>query len=302
VIAADLTNFAQLSVAGLALGCLYALVALGFVIVLKSSGLLNLFQGGFALVGSYLTYHAHNRWGTPFAAAVLVAVAAMAVLAILIERLVVRRVRGAAAEWAVVLVTLGLLLVAESVVASIWGYDPLNMNDPWGLKQVNLGSVVISHRDLWVIGITLVLLAVFFVLFKFSAIGIAMRAAASDREAAYAQGISPNLVMGLSWAIAGIVGALAGIALGTAQSGGLNVGIGLVALGALPAVIFGGLYSPAGAVIGGIVVGLSQLYAAGYAPSWAGDGFDTVMPYIVLVIVLLVRPHGLFGRPEVRRA
>jgi branched-chain amino acid transport system permease protein len=297
-----LTTFGQLTVSGLALGCLYALIALGFVIVLKSSGVLNLYQGGFILLGAYATYQFHVRWGVPFVLAVVAVGAGVALLGVAVEFAIVRRLRGSAADFAVVLVTIGLLLATESLVAATWGYDRLDMKDPWGLKNVYVGSVAISHRDIWVVGSTVVVLGAFFALFKYSRVGIAMRAAASDREAAYAQGISPNLIMGLSWAIAGILGALTGVAMGTAVAGGLSVGIDQIAFAALAPVIFGGLTSPAGAVIGGIVVGLAQLYAAGYAPDAVGEGFPTVMPYIVLFIVLLIRPEGLLGKKQVRRA
>lgn len=302
MVAFALSTFGQLTASGLALGCLYALIALGFVIVLKSSGILNLYQGGFILLGAYATYQLHVGWGLPFVLAALLVAVGVALLGIAVEFTIVRRLKGSAAEFAVVLVTIGLLLATESLVAATWGYDRLDMKDPWGLKNVHIGSVAVSYRDIWVVGLTIVVLGAFFALFKYSRVGIAMRAAASDREAAYAQGISPNLIMGLSWATAGILGALAGIALGTAVAGGLNVGLDQIAFAALAPVIFGGLISPAGAVIGGIVVGLAQLYAAGYAPASLGDGFPTVMPYIVLFIVLLIRPEGLLGKKQVRRA
>jgi len=301
-LAFSLTTFGQLTASGLALGCLYALIALGFVIILKSNGILSLYQGGFLLLGAYLTYQVHAEWGVPFILAVVAVAIGVALLGVALEFVIIRRLRGSAAEFAVVLVTIGLLLATQSLVAATWGYTPLNMDDPWGLETVHLGSVAVSQRDIWVVGATAVVLAAFFVLFKYSRIGIAMRAAASDREAAYAQGISPNLVLGVSWAIAGILGALAGVALGTAVAGGVNVGIDQAGYAALTPVIFGGLISPAGAVIGGLVVGLSQLYAAGYAPASFGDGFSTVMPFMVLFAVLLIRPHGLLGKKQVRRA
>ena len=302
IVAFNLTTLGQLTASGLALGCLYALIALGFVIILKANGILSLYQGGFLLLGAYLTYQLHAKWGVTFVLAVLAVTVGIAALGVALEFAIIRRLRGSAAEFAVVLVTIGLLLATQSLVAATWGYTPLNMEDPWGLKNVHLGSVAVSHRDIWVVGSTALVLAVFFILFKYSRIGIAMRAAASDREAAYAQGISPNLVMGVSWAIAGILGALAGIALGTAAAGGVTVGIDQASFAALAPVIFGGLTSPAGAVIGGLVVGLAQLYAAGYAPASFGDGFATVMPYIILFVVLLIRPHGLLGKEQIRRA
>jgi len=302
ILAFSLTTLGQLTASGLALGCLYALIALGFVIILKANGILSLYQGGFLLLGAYLTYQLHAKWGVSFVLAVLAVVAGIALLGVALEFVVIRRLRGSAAEFAVVLVTIGLLLATQSLVAATWGYTPLNMDDPWGLKNVHLGSIAVSHRDIWVVGSTVVILAAFFVLFKYSRVGIAMRAVASDREAAYAQGISPNVVMGVSWAIAGILGALAGVAMGTAAAGGVTVGIDQAAFAALAPVIFGGLTSPAGAVIGGLVVGVAQLFAAGYAPESFGGGFSTVMPYIVLFVVLLIRPQGLLGKKQVRRA
>ena len=179
IVAFNLTTFGQLTASGLALGCLYALIALGFVIILKSNGILSLYQGGFLLLGAYLTYQVHAAWGVPFVLAVVAVAIGVALLGIALEFVVIRRLRGSAAEFAVVLVTIGLLLATQSLVAATWGYTPLNMNDPWGLETVHLGSVAVSHRDIWVVGSTVVVLAVFFVLFKYSRIGIAMRAAAS---------------------------------------------------------------------------------------------------------------------------
>lgn len=297
----DLSNFAQLTVSGIALGCLYALVALGFVIVLKSSSVLNMVQGSFVLLGAYLTYQVHVTWGAPFAVAVGAAVVGVALLGVVTEVTIVRRIPHRA-EFSTVMVTLGLLVVVQTLVAAVWGYDPLNMGDPWGLSTVDLGGTTLSTLHLTVIGASVIVLLLFAALFRWTRVGLAMRAASADREAAIAQGISPGLVLGISWLLAGSVGALAGVALGSAAQGGLRITIDLVALAALPAVIFGGLDSLAGAVIGSLVIGLAQLYAAGYAPDWAGAGFPSVMPYVVMIVVLLVRPRGLFGSQEVRRA
>jgi branched-chain amino acid transport system permease protein len=146
-------------------------------------------------------------------------------------------------------------------------------------------------------------LAVFFLFFRYSRVGVAMRATALDQEAAVAQGISARVIFGLSWAIAGAVATLAGVML---SSGGAGVqpGIEEVALLAFPAIILGGLDSPLGAVVGGLVIGLTQVLTGGYQPahaSWLGTGFDSVMPYVVMIAILLFRPFGLFGTKEVRR-
>lgn len=301
VLAGGGADFVQLTVSGTAQGCLYALVALGFVLVLRSSGVLNLYQGGFILLGAYIVYQGHVSWGLPFAVAAVISAAIVVLLGIAVERVLVRPV-ARRSQLSVILVTLGLLLVSETIAAAIWGSDPLAMRDPWGLTRAHLGPATVSQLDLWVIGTTVVLLTGFFVFFKFSLAGVAMRAAGSDPEASLAQGISPRLVLTMAWGISAVIGVITGIALGSSANGGVQIGLDQVAIGALPAVIVGGMYSPVGAVVGGVLVGLSQLYAAGYEPSWVGSGFPTVMPYLVMIVVLVVRPHGLFGQRQIRRA
>jgi branched-chain amino acid transport system permease protein len=147
-----------------------------------------------------------------------------------------------------------------------------------------------------------VLLA-FFLFFQKTKYGVAMRATAVDQEAALMQGINVNGIVALSWAIAGVVAVLGGAMLG-ANAGpktGLGVGIGIIALKALPAMVLGGLDSPGGAVVGGLVIGIAELMTKGYAPDWIEGGFDQVLPWILMLIVLLVRPYGLFGTKQVQR-
>ncbi len=161
--------------------------------------------------------------------------------------------------------------------------------------------------DLYRILFAGVVVAAFFALFQLTKLGVAMRATALDQEAALAQGISARTVFAVSWAIAGAVAALAGVMLTGGPAGGglgIQVGVGFIALLAFPAMILGGLDSPLGAVVGGIIIGVTQQLTAGYQPEhapWLGVGFDSVMPYIVMVVILLVRPYGLFGSKEVHR-
>jgi branched-chain amino acid transport system permease protein len=297
-----MTEFLQLSFQGIALGCEYALVALGFVIIYKASGVINFAQGGFVLLGAYLAYNFGQTWDLPFALAVLMAMAAGALLGAFVERVLLRRM-VAQPVFAVIMITIGLLFVLDQLVTSIWGFESLNLGDPWGNDTVRVADVVLSVGDLWTIGITAAAVFVFFLFFRFSTTGLAMRAAALDQEAALAQGVSPGRVFALAWAIAGAVAALGGIthAAGSAQ---LSPAVGFFALAAFPAMILGGLDSPLGAVIGGIIIGLTQSLTAGYQPdhaAWLGNNFHNVMPYVVMVLILLVRPYGLFGTPEVRR-
>ncbi len=297
-----MTNFLQLLSAGIALGALYALVALGFVIIYKATGVINFAQGGLVVLGAYLVYNAHNTWGWPFWGSFAFGIAGCAAIGVVIERVALRRMVGQPV-FAVIMVTIGLLYVIRVVVGSIWGFNLLNTNDPWGVRSFKLGSVVVATSDAWRIGMAAVVLALFFAFFRYSRVGVAMRATALDQEAAAAQGISSRLIFGLAWAIAGAVATLAGVML-SAGGAGVRPEIEFVALLSFPAIILGGLDSPLGAVVGGLIIGITQELTSGYQPTHAtflGSGFDTVMPYVVMILILLVRPYGLFGTKEVRR-
>jgi branched-chain amino acid transport system permease protein len=297
-----MTNFLQLLFAGIALGAMYALVALGFVIIFKATGVINFAQGGLVALGAYLVYDAHNTWGFPFWAAFAFGIAGCAVVGALVERFVLRRMVGQPV-FAVIMVTIGLLYVIRVVVGSIWGFNLLNTHDPWGVRSVKVGSVAIAVNDVWKIGLAGLVLVLFFLFFRYSRVGVAMRATALDQEAAVAQGISARVIFGLAWAIAGVVATLAGVML-SSGGGGVRPEIEFVALLAFPAIILGGLDSPLGAVVGGLVIGITQVLTGGYQPthaSWLGSGFESVMPYVVMIAILLFRPYGLFGTREVRR-
>jgi branched-chain amino acid transport system permease protein len=300
------TNFVQLLVSGIALGCLYALVALSFVIVLRATGVFNIVQGGVVLFSAYLVYNFHVSWGLPFGVALLLTAVLCGTAVVLLDRLlfrpITRRGRGHGSFFAVLLVGIGMLTVSEGVVVAIWGSQPLNMNDPWGLSKVTIGSVSLTSRDLSVIGITLVLLLAFWYLLQRTRIGVGMRATASDPEAARVQGINPAVVSAVAWICATIAAVLAGVMLGTEVGGGINSTIDQVSFLALPALILGGAGSIGGCVLGGVVLGVLQSLAAGYAPASFGSGFGQVVPWVVMIVILIVRPSGLLGSQQVRRA
>lgn len=301
-----MTKFLELTFSGVALGSMYALVALGFVIIYRATGVINFAQGGFVVLGAYLTYNAGVTWGLPFYVAMLVAMVMMALLGVVVEAVILRRMVGQPV-FATTMITIGLLFAIEQVATTIWGFNALALGDPWGGSTTDIGDLTLINIDLYRILFAGVVVAAFFALFQLTKLGVAMRATALDQEAALAQGISARTVFAVSWAISGAVAALAGVMLTGGPAGGglgIQVGVAFIALRAFPAMILGGLDSPLGAVVGGIIIGITQQLTAGYQPEhapWLGVGFDSVMPYVVMVIILLVRPYGLFGAKEVHR-
>src|SRR3712207_1232911 len=213
------------------------------------------------MVGTYLTY-ACIQGGVPFWIAVIGGALGTALVGALIERLVLRRMVGQPV-FAVIMITIGLLFVIDQVITAIWGFDALNLNDPWGVDTVDVGEVALGVVDLWTLAIAAAVLGGFFAFFRFTDWGVAMRATAFDQEAALAQGISARNVFALSWAIAGALAALAGVTLAAGGGAGLSPGIGTIALLAFPAMIVGGLDSPAGAVLGGLIIGVTQALVSG---------------------------------------
>jgi branched-chain amino acid transport system permease protein len=297
-----MTDFLQLCFAGLALGSRYALVALGFVVIFKASGVINFAQGALVTLGAYLAFNFNQTWDLPFALSLVMAVATGALVGVIVQRLLLRRMVGRPV-FAVIMITIGLLFVLNEAMPSIWGYDALDLGDPWGIDTVEIGGVVLAVKDLWTIALAGVVLIGFFLFFRYSRMGVAMRASALDQEAALARGISVRRVFAWSWGIAGGVAALAGVSLGAGPAA-ITPSLGLIALAAFPAMILGGLDSPKGAVIGGVLIGVTQTLTAGYQPEYAaflGNNFYVVMPYVVMIAILLIRPYGLFGTREVQR-
>ena len=222
-------KFFQLLVAGVALGGIYALIALGFVIVYKATGTFNFAQGGFVLLGAYLVYQFGDDWGLPFFIALLLAMAVMAALAAGIERVVIRPMISGP-PFTIVLITLGILLIIEQIVRTLWTQPAYILTTPWGNGVSVLREVSIRHVDIWTVVFTAVILAGFFALFRFTRAGVAMRATAFDQEAAAAQGIKVGRSFSLSWAIAGAVAVVAGAMLTSRTGSALTPAISFIAL------------------------------------------------------------------------
>jgi branched-chain amino acid transport system permease protein len=301
----------NLLVAGSAVGLRYALVVLGFVVIYRATGVINFAQGSFLVLGAYLAHNAVATWGLNFYLAIPIAMAICAAIGVLIELLILRHMVGEPVI-SVIMVTIGLFIVLQEVPTAIWSPQEF-VGDPWGADSKRLGDVIVETRNIATLALAAGVLLAFFVLFRYTKAGLATRVTALDQEAALAQGISVRRVVAFSWAIAGAVGALAGITAAAGPSPSVTPALGLLALIAFPAMILGGLDSAGGAVIGGLIIGVTQSLTTGWAagtlhfgwlptyPDVLGKGFDQVTPYLVMIIILLIRPFGLFGTKEVRR-
>jgi branched-chain amino acid transport system permease protein len=237
-----------------------------------------------------------------FAAAVAVGVAATALVAFAAERGLFTRVRGAPVI-ALTIMTLGLDILLVTDLTRRIGSDILALGQPWGAKAVNIAGVGITQNRLLAIGVAAVLIGAFFVAFRFSRWGVALQAAAEDPETAELMGISQARVGAVAWAVAGGLAAVAAVFLTGSPTPGLDPGLRTVAFAAFPAAILGGLDSTAGALVGGLIVGVAESLVAGYSDALRllGGGFGAVVPYAVMLLVLLIRPAGLFGTRELER-
>ncbi|KDA05323.1 branched-chain amino acid ABC transporter permease [Microbacterium sp. CH12i] len=301
-----MTTFIQLTASGLALGSLYALVSISFVVLVKATGHFNLLPGTFIALGAYLVYQFSAVWNIPFFAAIALSIIAITVIGILIQRFtfdpIDRRAAQSTAGLAVLLVTIGLLSISQAIVITVWGADTLNIGDPWGLDTIRVAGVALTQRDIWIIILSACILVVFWWVMQHTRVGVAMRALATDMEAALVQGINPRRVAPVAWLMSAAAAVVAGTMMATEAGGGLRPTLDLVAFTALPALIIGGIRSLPGCVIGGIILGLVQIYAVGYAPPSWGEGFAATLPWFILIIILMVRPGGLVSSRDFRRA
>jgi branched-chain amino acid transport system permease protein len=295
-----MTQFLSLLINGVSLGAVYALIALGFVIIFKASEVVSFMHGSLILLGAFLVARYQESLG--FWLAALLGIGGTVLAALLTERLLIRRLRGAPVI-SLAILTIGVDIVLLTELTRRIGSDILNVGQPWGGDTLRLGGVGITTNRALAVLVAVVLMAMFFAAFKFSGWGVAMRAAAEDTEAAALMGIRLGRVSMIAWVVAGVLAAVAGLFLTGAPTPGVTPGVAAVALRAFPAAILGGLDSTGGAVVGGLVVGLAESFAAGYQDQIAfmGRGFGDVVPYVVMVLVLLVRPSGLFGTRELTR-
>ncbi len=295
-----MNQFVTLFVGGLFLGAIYSLVALGFVTVFKATHVINFAQGSVLLLGAYVMARTHESLG--FWPAVLAGVLAAALASMLVDVVLIRRIRRADLGTLAIL-TLGVDIVLATELSRRIGTDVLSIGAPWGSHVTEFLGIRVATSRVIAGLVAAVLVAGFWAVFKFTDWGIAMRSAAEDGETASLMGIRLNRVAAAAWAMAGALAAVGGLFLTSFPAAGVTGGAGLLALAAIPAVVLGGFDSPGGAVVGGLIIGVVSVLTAGYQDelSFLGRGLGGVAPFAVMLLVLLIRPSGLFGTREVTR-
>jgi branched-chain amino acid transport system permease protein len=291
--------FLQLVVTGVALGMVYALVAIGFVIILKCSEAFNIAQGHFVLIGGYLGYTFLVTFHLPIWASLPLAMGVAVVMGLLIERLTLRPLVGQPVL-AVVMMTIALATVLEGLATLIWGGEYKTYHGLLPTVTLKIGEISLPPESLIGFIVSMVAVALLMLIFRYTKIGLAMRATAEDLQVVQSVGIKATTVYAISWVIACIVGVIGGILLGGVS--GVMIPLAEIGLKAFAVVLLGGINSIGGAIVAGVIVGVLENVAAGYLdPLLPRGGLANVFPFIVMIIVLIFRPYGLFGLVRIER-
>ena len=308
------SQFSRMFVEGLSLGTIYALLAVGFVIIFKATQVINFAHGAIAALGAFVVasfatiLDIPGRWipnapgWVSWIGAVVLAMFAMALIGMGLERVFLRPMVGEEL-FAVAIVTLGIDIVIRNVTNDFIGQFPRPMGDPFGTEFLTVGSLRIANTQVVQIVVALIAVGAITMFFR-SRMGIAMRATAFDQEAARAQGINVGRIFSISWAIGAVLATLAGvfISMFPRRSTGVDQATGFFAFRAFPAIIIGGLDSIVGGIVGGLLVGFAESAATVYVTfDFLGSGFAGIVPYLLMLLVLVVRPYGIFGTEEIRR-
>lgn len=294
-----MTFFLQLVATGFSLGMIYALVAIGFVIILKCSNAFNIAQGHFVLIGGYLGYTFLVTFHLPIWAGLVCAIVVAALLGLVIERLTLRPLVGQS-ELALVMMTIALATVLEGITILIWGGEYKTYHGVLPTITLKIGQISVPPESLIGLMVSVVSVALLMFLFHYTKIGLAMRATAEDLQVVQSLGIRATTVYAVSWVIASVVGVIGGILLGGVS--GVMIPLAEIGLKAFAVVLLGGVNSIGGAIVAGIILGVLENVAAGYLdPLLPGGGLAQIFPFIVMIIVLIFKPYGLFGMTRIER-
>ena len=280
----------QILVSGIAQGCIYGLIALGFVLIYKATEAVSFAQGELMMLGAFCGLAAMAMMGFPFWIVVPAVILAMALFGFGLERVVIRQVLGQP-TFSIVMLTIGIGYVARGAITMIpaIGTETHTLEVPYKDQVLALGTVVLAVEHLVVIGVTVALCGLLYLLFSYSKVGIAMQAASQNQLAAYYMGIPVKRLNGLVWALAAMVAAVAGLLLAPITF--VHANMGFIGLKAFPAAVVGGFGSLPGAIVGGLIIGVVEAMAGFYLP----EGFKDVAAYVVVLLMLMVKPNGLFG-------
>ena len=280
----------QLVISGIAQGCIYGLIALGFVLIYKATETVSFAQGELMMLGAFGGLVLMTLLGFPYWLAVPSVIAAMAIFGVLLERLVIRPILGQPA-FAIVMLTIGIAYVARGLITMIpaIGTETHTLPVPYKDAIVRWGALVINIEQMVVIGVTALLCLALFALFRYSKVGIAMQAASQNQLAAYYMGIPVRRLNGIVWGLAAAVAAVAGLLLAPITF--VHANMGFIGLKAFPAAVVGGFGSLPGAIVGGLIIGIVEALSGFYLP----EGFKDVAAYVVVLLMLVFMPNGLFG-------
>jgi branched-chain amino acid transport system permease protein len=291
--------FLQLMVSGFALGMVYALIAIGFVIILKCSKAFNIAQGHFVMIGGYLGFTFLVTFHLPVWASLLAAVGVAIILGLIIERLTLRPMVGQPVL-AIIMMTIALSVIFEGLATLIWGGEYKTYHGVLPTITLKVGELSIPPETLIGVIVSIIAVVILMLFFRYTRSGLAMMATAEDEQVVQSAGIKVTTVYALSWVIACVVGVIGGIILGGVS--GVMIPLANVGLKAFAVVLLGGVNSIGGAIVAGIMVGVLENVAAGYLdPLLPGGGLANVFPFLVMIIVLIFRPYGLFGLAEIER-
>ncbi|MDR2332344.1 MAG: branched-chain amino acid ABC transporter permease [Burkholderiaceae bacterium] len=286
--------FAQLTVNGIAVGAIYALVALGVVLIYKATEVLNFAHGDLLVIAAFSAWGFITVMGLPFWLAVLLTVAMTGAIAYALDAWVIRRIAGQP-QFAGVMLTIALAFMIRGLVSMLFGPESRNYATPWTNSTTRIAGLQIADLQLVILGAALIVTMVLYFFFRHTRLGVAMQAASQNQLAAYLNGIRVKRVNSLVWALAGGIAAIAGVLLAPITL--VDTTLWLVTLKALAALVLGGFGSIPGAIVGGLLIGLVEQYAGVYMPQGSKD----IVAYLVLIVVLIFRPHGLLGEAHGRR-
>ncbi len=292
--------FIQLLILGIMIGAVYALIAMGFSLIYRATGILNIAQGGFVMLGAYICFELAAQHGVPFGLAFIVTAVVSLGLGMLVDRVLLHPMIGQPVL-GIVMMTIGLLIIIEAIVVPLWGADFHSYPSVLPTHPIRLfGDVVLSYEYLVGFVIAIILLISISALLRFSRLGVHLRAVGDDTQAAEAAGIRVRRIFSLAWGLGIMVSATGGIVLGMIMT--VYPGLSFMGLKAMPAVIVGGMESIVGAMVGGLIVGILEYVFGSYMETFFGlQAFRDVFPFIILLLFLLVKPYGLFGWRRIER-